>query len=55
MKECDCLKQFKDSIMDYTFYDEQHNLVLCLNEDKIKEIFGVDKVIFQEDFGYKRK
>lgn len=51
-KVCNCIKKIdREDIMKYTFYDDQHNLVLCLDEDKIKELYGVDKIIFQEDYG----
>lgn len=52
---CDCKKKInREDIMKYSFYDDQHNLVLCLDEERIKEIYGVDKIIFQEDYGMQK-
>jgi len=44
--------QVKD-IVKYTYYDDSHNLVAILDEDKLKEIFDADIVAFNEEYGLK--
>ena len=42
-------KEFKlEDILNYSFYDESHNLVVVVNRNKLKELSNADEVVFQE-------
>lgn len=38
----------KFEIMDYGFYEDSKQYVVVLNREKLKKLFGADKVIFEE-------
>lgn len=42
------MEEFLKEIMDYSFYDDAHNLVVKLNEEKLKELYEADEIIFEE-------
>lgn len=41
----------KDDILNYGYYDESNKYVVVINRQKLKEIFGADRVIFEETYG----
>ena len=38
----------KDDILSYGYYDDDKKYVVVINRQKLKEIFGADRVIFEE-------
>lgn len=38
----------KEDIMSYSFYNENHEYVVCLNVPKLEEIFQADSIILHE-------
>ena len=40
----------KDEILSYGYYDDDKNYVVVINRQKLKEIFGADRVIFEEQY-----
>ena len=48
------MEDFKKSILDYSFYDDQHRLIVILNENKLnstlKELFQADEIKFKEEY-----
>ena len=40
----------KQDLFEYTYYDDNHSLTAVLNENKIKEILGVDIILLEERF-----
>lgn len=46
--QCDIDTINKNDIFNYSFYDDEHKLVTVLNEDKLKQIFNADRIIFNE-------
>ena len=40
----------KDDILSYGYYDDSRKYVVVINRQKLKEIFGADRVIFEESY-----
>lgn len=40
----------KKDLMDYGFCDESGNYIVKINKDKLKELYGADDIIFQENY-----
>ena len=38
----------KSNILDYSFYDEQHNLIAVLNKQNLKQLLQVDEILLEE-------
>ena len=38
----------KSDLFNYSFYDEEHNLVTVVNEELLKKIFKTDIIILHE-------
>ena len=41
----------KSDLFRYTFYNDSGEYVAVLNADKIKELLGVDVLVFEENYG----
>lgn len=40
----------KYDILEYGYYDENHNYIAKLNTDKLKELFEADEIILEEQY-----
>lgn len=38
----------RNKVLDYSFYDEQHNLIAVLNKHNLKELLKVDEILLEE-------
>jgi hypothetical protein len=38
----------RNKVLDYSFYDEQHNLIAVLNKQNLKELLKVDEILLEE-------
>lgn len=39
----------KSDLLEYTFYDENHKLIVVVNEDLLKKMFGADIIMLNEN------
>lgn len=39
----------KSDLLDYSFYDESHNLITVVNEAFLKKLFNADIILLHED------
>lgn len=44
----DIEKFIREKLLDYSFYDEQHNLIAVLNKQNLKELLQVDVIMLEE-------
>lgn len=40
----------KCDILEYSYYDENHNYIVKLNKNKLKELFKADEIILEEKY-----
>lgn len=38
----------KSDLLEYSFYDDNHNLVTVVNEDLLKKVFNADIILLHE-------
>ena len=44
------IEDLKKDILRYSYYNEQHKLVVILNQAKLKELFDADEIYLEEPF-----
>lgn len=47
----DIEEQVKDYILNYGFYNENHQYVVVLDKEKLKKMFDADIILLEENYG----